>query len=76
MQTGASEALISIEGAEIRVKFAGVPTATSGHMIDPPQGNAAQPPSFRLQGMRALMGFLAIATTGTATLRVSYFASR
>jgi len=73
MQTQAGGALISVEGAEIRVKFTGVPTATSGHLIDPPQANNAQPPTFRVQGARSLLGFLAIAVTGSATLRVSYF---
>jgi len=64
---------ISIEGASIRFVTFGVPSATVGHLVDPPSGQNSQPPSLVILGRQAMLGFRAIATTGTATLRVSYF---
>jgi len=69
----ADACLISVEGASIRFVTFGVPSSTVGHLVDPPAGQQAQPPTLSLLGRDSLLGFRAIATSGTATLRVSYF---
>jgi hypothetical protein len=73
LQSKADGAVVSFEGSEVRVKFYGAATATSGHLIDPPPSNQAQPPSYRVRGHARLLNMSIIAVTGTATLRISYF---
>jgi hypothetical protein len=73
LQSKADGALISFENGEVRLKFFGTATATSGHLVDPPTSNQAQPPSYRVRGHSRLLNLSVIAVSGIATLRISYF---
>jgi len=73
LQTRATGAFLSVEGNAIRFKVSGTPTATSGHLVDPPSGGQNQPPSWRIKGHAALLSLLIVAVSGTSTVRVSFF---
>jgi hypothetical protein len=73
LQSRADGAFLSVEGNAIRFKVSGIPSTTSGHLLDPPTGGQNQAPSWRIKGHAALLSLLIIAVSGTATVRVSYF---
>jgi hypothetical protein len=69
----ATAALLSLEGGSIRVSFSVTPTATVGHLIDPPPASQAPPPTWRVAGHAKLLAFQAVLAAGTPVLRVTYF---
>ena len=62
----ASRAYVTVENAQIRFRTDGTaPTTTEGHIVNP--GTALE-----LLGIGNIIGFKAIATSATATLKVTY----
>jgi len=77
--TAAAAAYVTLEtGASLRWQTFGTPTATTGHLVDPPSGgNATASTGAWFCGRATLLGFRAIRSGGTdAVLRVSYFRQR
>jgi len=70
-------AFVTLTGGSISYTFTGVPTATVGHLFDPPSGgNAGSTSGYWVCGKALLLGFRAIRQGGTdAKLHVTYFSN-
>jgi hypothetical protein len=76
--TTAAGAFVTVEAQPLRATFIGTPSATVGHLVEPPPtGNADSTRGFWVCGRTALLGFRMIRTGGTdATVRVTYYKAR
>lgn len=73
---GATAAFVTLEGTSaLRFTLSGVPTATVGHLVDPPSaGSAAPTRGFWFCGQPALLGLRFLRTASPdLTLQVTYY---
>lgn len=71
----ATAAWITVEAQPLRYKLSGAPTATDGHLVEPPsQGNADAGNGAWFCGQKALTQLRFIrASTADSTVRITYF---
>jgi hypothetical protein len=76
--TTAAAAFLTTEAQPLRYTLVGTPSASSGHLIEPPPtGNADSTKGFWVCGRTGLLGLRLIRSGGTdSTVRVTYYKAR